>query len=64
MLCVYGKDEKESLCRSAPSGLMTVVERNGKHHFDGNYAALGDMVYEAVTRASKAQPLGDLSAVQ
>jgi type IV secretory pathway VirJ component len=60
MLCVYGKEEKESLCRSAPPGLMTVVARNGKHHFDGNYKALGDMVYQAVVRASNAQPLGNL----
>jgi type IV secretory pathway VirJ component len=64
MLCVYGKDEKESLCRSAPAGLMTVVVRNGKHHFDGNYAALGDMVYQAIVRTSNSQPLSDLNAVQ
>lgn len=63
MLCVYGKDEKESLCRSAPNGLMTVVVRNGKHHFDGNYGALGDMVYESVVRASAGRPLGDVSSV-
>jgi len=64
MLCVYGKDEKESLCRTAPSGLMTVVARNGKHHFDGNYAALGDMVYQSVVRASDGKPLGDIGTVQ
>jgi len=64
MLCVYGKEEAESLCRSAPPGLMTVVVRNGKHHFDGNYAALGDMVYQAVVRTSNRQPLGDLGATQ
>lgn len=64
MLCVYGREEKESLCRTAPAGLMTVVARNGKHHFDGNYGALGDMVYQAVVRASDGQPLGDLSTVQ
>jgi type IV secretory pathway VirJ component len=62
MLCIYGRDEKESLCRSAPPGLMTVVARNGKHHFDGNYDALGDMVYQAVVRASAGAPLGDLGA--
>lgn len=60
MLCVYGKEEKESLCRTAPPGLMTVIARNGKHHFDGNYAALGDIVYEAVVRSSESKPLGDL----
>ncbi|MEO7217567.1 MAG: AcvB/VirJ family lysyl-phosphatidylglycerol hydrolase, partial [Gemmatimonadaceae bacterium] len=63
MLCVYGKEEKESLCRTAPAGLMTVIARNGKHHFDGNYAALGDIVYQAVVSASESLPLGDLDAV-
>lgn len=63
MLCVYGKEESESLCRTAPAGLMTVVARNGKHHFDGNYAALGDIVYQAVVRSSGSLPLGDLDAV-
>ena len=64
MVCVYGADEKESLCRSAPPGLMTVVERKGKHHFDGNYDALGDIVYQAVIRSSNGTPLGDLGTVQ
>jgi len=48
LLCIYGKDEKESLCRTAPAGLMTVVARNGAHHFDGNYDALADLVYGLV----------------
>jgi type IV secretory pathway VirJ component len=63
MLCVYGTKEKESLCRTAPAGLLTVVARKGEHHFDGNYGALGDMVYEAVVRSSEGHALGDLSTV-
>ncbi len=59
MLCIYGKDEKESLCRSAPPGLMTVVMRNGQHHFDGNYAALGDIVYDAVVKTSNGEPVAE-----
>ena len=58
MLCIYGRDEKESLCRTAPAGLMTVVPRNGKHHFDGNYDALGDIVYDAVVRPGDGRPIG------
>lgn len=64
IVCIYGKDEKESLCRSAPPGIMTVIARNGQHHFDGNYAALGDIVYEAVVRTSNGTPLGELEATQ
>ena len=64
IVCIYGKDEKESLCRAAPPGLMTVVARNGQHHFDGNFTALGDIVYEAVIRTSMGLPLGDLGHAQ
>jgi type IV secretory pathway VirJ component len=60
MLCIYGKEEKESLCRTAPAGLMTVVERNGKHHFDGNYDALGDIVQQAVVRTANGGAIGKL----
>lgn len=55
MLCVYGRDEKESLCRTAPQGLMTVIERPGAHHFDGNYDVLADEVYAAMQKAEPAQ---------
>lgn len=55
MLCVYGKDEKESLCRTAPAGLMTVIERPGAHHFDGNYDVLADDVYTAMQKANAAR---------
>lgn len=64
MVCIYGKGEKESLCRAAPPGLMTVIARNGQHHFDGNYNALGDIVYEAVVRTSNGAPLGELGTAQ
>jgi type IV secretory pathway VirJ component len=64
MLCIYGRGEQESLCRTSPSGLMTVLARNGQHHFDGNFTALGDIVYEAVVRTSAGTPMGDLEAVK
>ncbi len=64
LVCIYGKDEKESLCRTAPPGLMTVVARNGKHHFDGNYNALGDLLYDAMSRVSEGHPVGELEANQ
>lgn len=59
MICVYGKEEKESLCRTAPAGLMTVIARNGKHHFDGNYNALADIIYQAIARTSSGEPLSN-----
>lgn len=50
LLCVYGVDEKDSGCRDAPSGLMKEVVRNGGHHFDDDYKAIGDIVINAMTK--------------
>ena len=40
VLCVYGKDEKESLCRLADTSAVRVDQRQGRHHFDGDYDAI------------------------
>ena len=40
VLCVYGKDEKESLCRLADTSAVRVDKRKGHHHFDGDYDAI------------------------
>jgi type IV secretory pathway VirJ component len=37
VLCIYGKDEKESLCRLADTSAVHVDKRAGRHHFDGAY---------------------------
>lgn len=37
VLCVYGEEEKESLCRLADTTAVHVDRRAGKHHFDGAY---------------------------
>ena len=37
VLCVYGKEEKESLCRLADTSAVHVDKRAGRHHFDGAY---------------------------
>lgn len=40
VLCVYGKEEKESLCRLADTSAVRVDKRAGHHHFDGAYDAI------------------------
>jgi type IV secretory pathway VirJ component len=40
VLCVYGKEEKESLCRLADTSAVRVDQRVGRHHFDGDYDAI------------------------
>jgi type IV secretory pathway VirJ component len=44
ILCVYGKEEKNSLCRRLDPGLALLDERPGSHHFDRRYHALARRV--------------------
>jgi type IV secretory pathway VirJ component len=48
ILCVYGVDEKDSGCRDARPGLVKEVIRNGGHHFDDDFKAIGDIVFSAM----------------
>ena len=48
VLCIYGKDEDVTACKSPPPGLMTVVERPGGHHFDDNYPLIGRIILSAL----------------
>jgi len=50
LLCVYGREERESACRGAPAGAMRVVARPGGHHFDRDFRALGDIIADALAR--------------
>lgn len=40
VLCVYGAEEEESLCRLADTSAVRVDRRPGHHHFDGDYDAI------------------------
>ena len=44
VLCVFGKDEKESLCRLADTSAVRVDRRDGRHHFDGDYTAIASEI--------------------
>ncbi len=50
VLCFYGTKEKESLCRQHLPPYVTVYPRNGGHHLDGNYDAIGDLILKALGR--------------
>lgn len=47
VLCLYGRDEVESLCPHVDTAHVDVVARDGKHSFDGDHAALGLAVLRA-----------------
>ena len=44
MLCIYGTQEKESLCRDPQESLMTRVAKNGADHFGGDHPALATQI--------------------
>ena len=48
VLCVYGKDEKESLCRLADTSAVRVNQRSGNHHFDGDYDAIASAILSLI----------------
>lgn len=48
MLCLYGEDEKDSLCAALSTGLARSVRLKGGHHFDGNYENLANLILAAL----------------
>jgi type IV secretory pathway VirJ component len=47
VLCIYGADEKDSLCPKLDATKITVLEVKGGHHFDGDYAGLAQHIIAA-----------------
>jgi type IV secretory pathway VirJ component len=47
MTCIYGDKEKDDICAALPSDTIRQVKLSGGHHFDGDYAALGQAVLRA-----------------
>jgi type IV secretory pathway VirJ component len=43
-LCVYGEEEKDSLCAMPAARRLQVVKLSGGHHFDGDYAGLAALI--------------------
>ena len=49
VVCIYGANEEDSLCPLLQGrARRTVIQLPGGHHFDGDYAALGQRVLDAV----------------
>ena len=56
MMCVYGRDEEESLCRTVDTTLVHPEQRPGKHHFDGDYRAIASLILARLTPATSRRP--------
>src|SRR5213595_1870459 len=46
ILCLWGEDDKDSLCPALSSPNITPVMMKGSHHFDGGYEKLGRIILE------------------
>ena len=49
-LCLYGKDEGDSLCPKVPPGHVQAVVLPGGHHFGGAYGALAHRIMAGLER--------------
>lgn len=47
VLCIYGEDERDSLCPKLEPAKFKIVKVKGGHHFNGDYAALADQILTA-----------------
>jgi type IV secretory pathway VirJ component len=56
MMCVYGRDEEESLCRKVDTTLVHPEVRPGKHHFDGDYQAIAALILTRLELGTKRRP--------
>lgn len=62
VLCVYGENEKDSLCPQLIGESVTVRRLPGGHHFDGDYRKLTRIILDTA-RVARANPVGDSSQV-
>jgi len=44
LVCVHGADESDSFCLKPQPSHVHVVQLPGGHHYNGDYAALGDLI--------------------
>ena len=44
LVCVHGTDESDSFCLKPQPAQVKVVTLPGGHHYEGDYAALGDLI--------------------
>jgi len=45
VLCFYGVNERDSLCRQLSPAVITPIAEPGAHHFTGNYDAVARMIW-------------------
>jgi type IV secretory pathway VirJ component len=57
LVCVHGAEEDDSYCLKPQPSIVRPVALAGGHHYEGNYAALGDLIVKNLpTRAPPTTP--------
>lgn len=56
-LCVYGKDDDDSLCADHPVGL-DINSLPGDHHFNGDYQSASQLILEHLAKTRNISPSG------
>ena len=49
VVCIYGSTESDTVCPQLDPARVTLVKREGDHHFDRNYPAIANTVMEVLT---------------
>ncbi|MDB5049635.1 MAG: acid virulence protein [Fibrobacteres bacterium] len=47
ILCIYGKEESESLCPDLPADLATTIPMTGGHHFGGAFGEIAGRILQS-----------------
>lgn len=47
-LCIYGEDDRDSLCSGLSMPNLQVIMLRGGHHFEGDYPALAKLILEGL----------------
>jgi type IV secretory pathway VirJ component len=50
VLCIWGQDDKESLCPGIVAPNVTAIMLKGAHHFDGGYEKLAQVVLDRLAK--------------
>jgi type IV secretory pathway VirJ component len=50
LVCFYGADERDTVCPELTAPRHVAVRLGGGHHFDGNYAAIGDRIADELRK--------------
>ncbi len=63
-LCVYGKEDEDSICPRLAPTQARLIALPGDHHFDGDYAALAQRILAQLTQANMPAAPGRPSTVR